>query len=190
MVARWPVLLLAGIVLAPSDARAQWIEPRIEAVEGPASFAATPALDDGPAFTTLRVAKWTTLVGSVGSAAWGLWSHRRADERYAELERTCVSDPDRCAERNPDGSFVDGALEDAYQRVLSLDRRTRWAFVAGQAGVLASVALFILDMSGDDQPAVIPYTPSTLEVGPAGGGGLSLGIRVPYPTSNSRSRSP
>lgn len=189
MVARWQYLLLACALALPAPAHAQWGEPRLAAHQATA-FPGTPRLQEGPSFTALRVAKWTTALASVGSAAWGLWAHERADERYAELERACVQDPERCSARDADGSFSDPALEDAYQRVLSLDRRTRWAFVAGQVGVLASVALFVLDMRGEEEPTVIPYTPSALRVAPTGDGGVSLRVRVPYPTSNSRSRSP
>lgn len=191
MAARSQYLLIVAALLVPGTARAQWAEPpRVAEHRSSADDLGTPSLQDGPTFTGLRVAKWTTLAASLGSAGWALWSNARADERYAELERTCVADPDRCASRNADGSFSDLALEDAYQRVLRLDRNTRWAFVAGQVGVLASVALFVLDMRGDDEPTVIPYTPSALRVAPAVDGGVSVGVRVPYPTSNSRSRSP
>ena len=47
-----------------------------------------------PSFRPLRVAKWSTAALTAAVAGIGLAAYTRADDRYRELERACVEDPD------------------------------------------------------------------------------------------------
>ncbi|HUH11852.1 MAG TPA: hypothetical protein VMK65_02035 [Longimicrobiales bacterium] len=169
-----PLILSLALLLAAAPAAAQDAMHRFApAEEGP------PTLDGHGALTLTGVAKWMTAAGSVAAAGWGLWAHARADDRYRELEARCLADPPLCSSRGEGGAFTDPALEAEYQDILTLDRHTRWALVGSQVGVLASVALFILDMGRENGgPSIVPFDPSALQVAPARGGGVEVGVRV------------
>ena len=174
MRAQTPLLLTLALLAAATPATAQQATQRFAPAEE-----AAPNLDGQRPLTVAGVAKWLTPAGSVAAAGWGLWAHGRADDRYGELEARCVAEPERCSSRGEGGVFTDPALEAEYQDILELDRQTRWALVGSQVGVLASVALFILDMGqGDDGPTIIPFDPTALRVAPARGGGVEVGVRL------------
>lgn len=175
--------VLAFLWIGAAPLAAQWRgEARWTAAagEGEGGAGAPPVSPAPPAplrlpGTTLRIAKWTTLLASAGIAAYGFQVNGEADGLYADLEAVCNSDPDRCASRHGDGSFADQELEDRYQRVLSLDRRARIALVTGQLGLAASVLLFVLDIDADAAPPDIPYVPVKFE---ASANGVALQARV------------
>ena len=124
------------------------------------------------------VGKWLTLAGAAGAAAWGITSNREADRRYEDLERLCVSDPDRCHRRTSGGAFSDAALEQEYQAILDLDDRAKLALAAAEISVATSVVLFILDLPRNTRGEDIPYHPPRLEIGVDGRNRLSLGIHI------------
>lgn len=185
----WITAALA-IALAPSSAGAQEIVSRFApAEEVPVRQAAV--IQDRPA-PVLRYAKWGALGITVGTAGIGLVAHRDADLRYRELEEICIAEPERCEDRLPSGAFADPALEGLYRDVVDLDSRARTSLLVSQIGVVATVALFILDLKGDSEPTNIPYDPPGLRVGlaPNPGAAVSVGVWLPYPVSKSRTRSP
>jgi hypothetical protein len=112
----------------------------------------------------VRIGKWLTLGGAAGAAAYGVQLNAESDRRYTDLERLCQDSPERCIRTNT-GEFAEAQLEQEYQEILKLDDRAKIALVVGQASVLTSVILFILDLpragTGDD----IPYTPPRLHIG-------------------------
>lgn len=127
----------------------------------------------------MRISKWTALAGGLGTAGFGFLTSLEVDDRYEELERLCASDPVRCGARAPDGSYLDPELERRYRDVL---RRNRWAkrtLVAGQAGVLAGAALFVLELRRRGPPPNIPFEPARLIFEPDGQGGARIGVRLP-----------
>lgn len=133
-----------------------------------------------PAWRPVRVAKWTTLAAAAGAASYGFASNRRADRAYEDLERLCQQDRERCSARLPGGAYSDPALEAEYQRIRGLDRRARVALIAGQVGVAASVALFILDLRNERPPGNIPFDPDRLRLGANRDGGVTVGWRMPF----------
>lgn len=125
----------------------------------------------------IRVAKWTTLAASAGLLVYGISTNSEADDRYKALENTCIDTPSRCERVPGTGAMVDQDLEREYQDIVALDDRARFSLAAGQIGVLATVALFILDLPRRSGGKDIPYTPR-LRAGPGDDGALRLEYRV------------
>jgi hypothetical protein len=115
-------------------------------------------------YALARYGKWVSLGFTATAATYGILANRRADRDYAALERICRDAPARCA-RTPGGAFSDDALERQYQDVLRLDDRARLALIAGQVAVVATVALFIIDLPRGGSGEDIPYTPPRFQVG-------------------------
>lgn len=175
-----PLLLL--LALAPATALAP-VAPAAAQERAPARFAAevgeAPPVQSRPAFRTLRVAKWSTAALTAAVAGFGLAAYTRADDRYHELERACVEDPDACAQRLPNGAYADARLEALYQEVVRLDSQARLALIGSQVGLAASVIFFILDLRHDTTPPNIPYQPRALRVTPGPHGSVEFGFGVP-----------
>jgi hypothetical protein len=131
-----------------------------------------------PSRTLVRVSKWLTLGAAAGAAAWGVTSNREADRRYEDLERMCVTDPERCRRRTTGGAFTDAQLEQEYQAILDLDDRAKLALAAAEISVATSVVLFILDLPRNTRGEDIPYHPPRLEFGVDARSRLTLGYRI------------
>lgn len=166
------LLLLALALPAPATLAAQ---QRAQRFDGAA--ASPPALPVLPELPGLRVAKWSTLALSLATAGYGVAAHTRADRRFERLEATCRQDPDRCGERLQSGAYADAELEARYQQIVRLDRRARASLIVSQLGVVATVAMFLLDMRDDRDPETIPYDPEGLRID-ARRDGLALGWAV------------
>lgn len=113
-------------------------------------------------WTPVRVAKWSTLGASTSALIYGFTQNRSADREYASIERMCSDNPGSCARADNSDVFADAALEQRYQKVLRRDDRARTALVAGQLGLLASLALFIIDLPGSATPKTVPYNPKAV----------------------------
>ena len=138
------------------------------------------AQQNGPGgWSVLRISKWSMLAGTLGAAVYGVATVGAADDDYERLERACQAEPLLCRRRDSGGSYESAQLEQQYQSVLQRDRRARTALLASQAGVAATVVLFILDLRHARAPASIPYHPRTLEVRPDRQGRLELRLTVP-----------
>ncbi|MGH7469122.1 MAG: hypothetical protein ACRENP_14290 [Longimicrobiales bacterium] len=147
------VVVIMGALL-PVSVSAQWV--RHDWVQ---DTSARPVR-----YPLARVGKWVTLSATTASATYGVLANRDADRRYAQIERICRDRVERCV-RASNGAFADAELERDYQSVLRLDDRARWALIASQVSLVATVALFVLDLprgrSGED----IPYSPPRLRLG-------------------------
>jgi hypothetical protein len=149
-------LLLA---LASTAARAHAQDRAALLAFASAAASADTVVDSPRPFRLLRVAKWTVLAGSAGAGVWGFLQNERADEKYRELEQQCEAEPARCRRRLSDGAYEDAVFETRYQEIRALDRDSHAALLAGQLGLAASVALFLLDLGNIRPPADIPYDP-------------------------------
>jgi hypothetical protein len=129
---------------------------------------------------TLRIAKWTSLAASAGLAAYGFKENREADRNFATLEQMCVDNRAVCERRNGP-AYSDPDLESRYQKVRTLDHRSRNALLASQVGIAGTVLLFIFDLRHNRPARDIPYKPDTsaLEVLPGRDGGLQLSFTLP-----------
>lgn len=134
-----------------------------------------------PSWSALRISKWATLAGTLGTAVYGVTTAREADNEYERLERSCQAAPISCAQRSGDGSYSDASLEQQYQSVLRQDHHARSALLASQLGAAASVVLFILDLRHARAPGDIPYhPPRTLQLAPGrDGDGVELRLHLP-----------
>jgi hypothetical protein len=147
-------LLLAG-VLCLAQAQAQGYRTRAWPQD---------TADRSAGHALVRYGKWLSLAATAGATTYGILANRSADRQYADLERICRDSPARCT-RLPGGAFADVELERQYQDVLRLDDRAQWALIAGQAAVVATVALFIIDLPRGGSGRDIPYQPPRLQIG-------------------------
>jgi len=160
-------LLLAGLVSAPAAA---------QSVSRPAPASpdtTTSAARSG--FTTLRLAKWSSLAGATAAGIYGFIESGRADDRFNDLEALCDAQRVECALRTTDGAYQDPAFESLYQSVRRHDRRAHYALVAGQVGVATSVVLFLLDLGNARPPRDIPWVPRMERRGDE----VRVGFRLP-----------
>jgi hypothetical protein len=177
-------LLAAALFLAAAPT-APIIAQRVDSVPSPA-VRADSAMQGGSrsvqggSHTLLRVSKWSTLAATVGVAVYGFSTNRTADKQFATLEELCVADREKCLSRNGE-AYADADLEQRYQDVRTLDHRTRLALLGTQMGVVATVALFVLDLRHARPPRDIPYTPRALQLVPRGDGSLQLRLTLPLP---------
>lgn len=123
----------------------------------------------------LAVAKWTTLGVSAVLAGLGYAASAEADDRFRALEERCGRD---ACERDPDGRYVDPRAERLRVEGEEADRRAKALLLAGQVGIVASVALFILDLSNGGPPPNLPYEPPGFRLGAAAGGGVRVEGRL------------
>ena len=112
----------------------------------------------------IRVAKWSTLTISTGSLMYGYFQNRAADREYSNIEQLCKNNPGSCARVTDNGPFADAALENRYQTVLRRDDHAKVALIAGEVGLLTSLALFIIDLPSGSTPKTIPYNPKAVRL--------------------------
>lgn len=181
-------LLALGAAVGPASGSAQGrptplLERDVQAFAGdlPGVGALRPPTlqeGDGGHGTFLEIAKWSSLVLSLGASGYGFHRNAEADDEFERLEAICEADPDRCTDRNPDGTFGDARLERIFQSVLDKDRTARAVLILGQVGIATTVALFIWDLDDDGDTEDIPFRPPRLRVTDAG---VELAFRIPLP---------
>lgn len=143
----------------------------------PAAPCSAQVGSDAHGWDALRITKWAAFAGTAAVAVYGVSSGQSADQAYERLERACSADPGNCLRRGPDGSYLDQELERQYQGVRRQDRRARNALLASQAGLVASIVLFVLDLRHAQSPADIPYDPERFRIGTRSDGALEFAIR-------------
>lgn len=136
-----------------------------------------PAAQSAERGPFLKIAKWSSLVGSAAALGYGIVANRTADRDFESIERLCDATPERC-DRLTDGAYADAEMEARYQDVVRLDDRAKFSLSAGQIGLAASVILFIIDLPRDTQTEDIPYEPRRLHIGPRTDGSLQVGYTL------------
>lgn len=136
-----------------------------------ARFASADTARAPRTWSTLRVAKWSTLAVSLGVVTYGFVENRSADREYTAIEKLCEQDASNCERVSETGPYRDAALESRYQSVVARDRHARNALLAGQVGIAASVILFVLDLPASATPQDVPYEPHRIRLGVGGGNG-------------------
>jgi hypothetical protein len=102
--------------------------------------------------------KWLTAASVAALIVFAQREHSQSRREWNALLDICRSAQDACA-LGPDGRYVRSDAEQLYQRSRAFDRRAnRWLLVA-QAGVLATTALFIIDLHPGQGPENIPFAP-------------------------------
>lgn len=125
--------------------------------------------------------KWATAAAAIGFTVLAAREHQTANDTWDQLLQMCSQDNAACAQR-PDGRYVDYSAELLYQKTLYYDHRARRRLIAGQVALLASAALFILDLRhGHGAPPNIPFHGLEVSAEPsAGGGGARLRVALPF----------
>jgi len=123
--------------------------------------------------------KWATAATAVGLTILAAREHERAQDDWRQLLDLCRSNNAVCQLRS-DGQYADYNAELLYQRTTYFDRRARSRLIGGQVALLASAAMFILDLrhQGGEAPN-IPFHGLELSVAPRGDG-ARLELRMPF----------
>ena len=111
--------------------------------------------------------KWLTAAGTVALTLLGAEQHRYSRRDWNALLAICRSAQDACA-LGPDGRYLRSDAELLYQRSRTFDRRANRWLLGAQASLLATTALFIIDLHPGAGPENIPFA------------ALQVGMRVPF----------
>jgi hypothetical protein len=104
-------------------------------------------------------AKWGMLAGAAGFTTLSLRAHNDADTYFTGLKTFCSHANQQC-QIGPDGAYLSSDAETLWQATARSDQEARWWLVAGEASLVVSGGMFLLDLvSGDSHPKNIPYTP-------------------------------
>ena len=117
--------------------------------------------------TAPHYGKWLTAAGTVALTLLGAEQHRYSRRDWNALLAICRSAQDACA-LGPDGRYLRSDAELLYQRSRTFDRRANRWLLGAQASLLATTALFIIDLHPGAGPDNIPFAP------------LQVGMRVPF----------
>ena len=124
--------------------------------------------------------KWVAGAASIALIVFAVKEHNRSNESWDALITICEGDNARC-EVAPDGAYRDQEAERLYQESLYYDRRAQRRILGGQAALVVTGALLIVDLSvRRDGTNNVPFDPDQAYVAPAKGGGVLLGMRVKF----------
>lgn len=133
--------------------------------------------------------KWATLASAAGFAVLAAVRHDQGGERWDALEARCRSDPALCQTfavpqgDSPPGGYMDPETERLYQSAVAADRSARRWMFSGQGALLATVALFVVDLKhrASDGPDNIPFRGArSLRVTPGPFGTANVGLEVGF----------
>ena len=102
--------------------------------------------------------KWLTAASVAALIVFAQRDHSQSRREWNALLDICRSAPDACA-LGPDGRFVRGDAEQRYQHSRAYDRRANRWLLGAQAALLATTALFIIDLHPGQGPENIPFGP-------------------------------
>ena len=123
--------------------------------------------------------KWVTAATAVGLTIWAAREHASAQDEWRQLIGLCRDNNAACQLR-PDGRYVDYNAELLFQLTTYYDRRARSRLIGGQVSLLASAALFIMDLRHQQgNPPNIPFHGMELTAEPARDG-ARVGVRLPF----------
>jgi len=111
--------------------------------------------------------KWLTAASVVALIVVAEREHSNSRREWNALLDICRSAQDACA-LGADGRYVRGDAEQLYQRSRAFDRRANRWLLGAQASLLATTALFIIDLHPGQGPENIPFAP------------LQVGMRIPF----------
>lgn len=123
--------------------------------------------------------KWATAAVALGLTVLAAKEHHHANDNWQQLRELCQTDNTACQVR-PDGQYANTTAERLYQQTLYYDRRARRRLIVGQVSLLATAALFILDLRNQrSSPPNIPFNGLEVMAEPEGSG-ARFGFRVPF----------
>jgi hypothetical protein len=112
----------------------------------------------------LHHGKWLTAASVVALIFLAEREHSQSRREWNALLDICRSAQDACA-LGSDGRYVRSDAEALYQRSRAFDRRANRWLLGAQAGLLATTALFIIDLHPGGGPENIPFPAHQLQVG-------------------------
>jgi hypothetical protein len=107
---------------------------------------------------TVHYGKWFTAASVAALIVFAEREHSHSRDEWNALLDICRSAQDACALR-ADGRYVRSDAEQLYQRSRGYDRRANRWLLGAQAGLLATTALFIIDLHPGQGPDNIPFAP-------------------------------
>ena len=111
--------------------------------------------------------KWLTAASIVALIVVAEREHSNSRREWNALLDICRSAQDACA-LGADGRYVRGDAEQLYQRSRAFDRRANRWLLGAQASLLATTALFIIDLHPGQGPDNIPFAP------------MQVGLRIAF----------
>jgi len=111
--------------------------------------------------------KWLTALGVAALTIFAEREHSHSRREWNALLDICRSAQDACA-LGPDGRYQRSDAEQLYQRSRAYDRRANRWLLGAQASLLATTALFIIDLHPAEGPDNIPFAP------------MQVGLRIPF----------
>jgi hypothetical protein len=111
--------------------------------------------------------KWLTAASVAALIFFAEREHSQSRREWNALLDICRSAQDACA-LGSDGRYVRSDAEALYQRSRAFDRRANRWLLGAQAGLLATTALFIIDLRPGEGPDNIPFAP------------MQVGLRIPF----------
>ena len=106
--------------------------------------------------------KWFTAASVAALIVVAEKQHTNSRREWNALLDVCRSAQDACA-LGTDGRYIRSDAEQRYQRSRAYDRRANRWLLGAQASLLATTALFIIDLHPGEGPGNIPFAP--LQVG-------------------------
>src|SRR5256885_9155356 len=106
--------------------------------------------------------KWFTAASVAALIVVAEKQHTNSRREWNALLDVCRSAQDACA-LGTDGRYIRSDAEQRYQRSRAYDRRAHRWLLGAQASLLATAALFLIDLHPGEGPGNIPFAP--LQVG-------------------------
>jgi hypothetical protein len=104
--------------------------------------------------------RWPALAGAAGLITLAALRRDEAGDVGARLAALCAANPARCSLEGSGDGGTHYADPEAQALAVRHDRLEQRLLVGGQAALIVSGAMFLLDLVWDDgQPDNIPYTP-------------------------------
>ncbi|HXG96664.1 MAG TPA: hypothetical protein VNJ06_06085 [Gemmatimonadales bacterium] len=115
----------------------------------------------------VHTGKWLTAASVGALIVFAEKQHTNSRREWNALLDVCRSAQDACA-LGTDGRYIRSDAEQLYQRSRAYDRRANRWLLGAQASLLATTALFIIDLHPGEGPGNIPFAP------------MQVGVRVPF----------
>lgn len=127
----------------------------------------------------IHYGKWLTAGATIAFTVFAQREHRQSRRDWDALLTICRSAQDAC-ELGPDGRYLRNDAELYYQRSRYYDRRANHRLLGAQASLLATAALFILDLHpGREGPDNIPFAPLRVTAEPTRDG-AAVGLQLRF----------
>jgi len=124
----------------------------------------------------IRYGKWAGLAASIGLGLKARDRNMLAESAYDQLNDRCFDTPESCI-TGPNGRYLDRTSETLYGRTVAYDKQASQFLIAAEVTFVASVALFVYDLTDrQDRPPNIPFAPS-VEYTPRG---TNVGMRFAF----------